>query len=36
MSNFLGPAKELGIELTDDDFTFSAPTVVLRPIAVFR
>ena len=36
LRNFVEPARELGVELADDDFTFSAPTVMVRPIAVFK
>lgn len=36
LANFIDPAKELGLELKSDDLSFPAPTVLLRPIAVFR
>jgi hypothetical protein len=36
MRHFVEPAREFGIEISDDDFTFSHPAVVLHPIAIFR
>jgi hypothetical protein len=36
MRHFAEPGQDLGVEVSDDDLTFSYPTVVLRPIAIFR
>lgn len=36
MKNMIEPAKALGIEMTEDDFLFNSPTVILHPIAIFR
>lgn len=33
---FIEPAKELGVEVDDEDFSVSYPAIVVRPIAVFR
>ncbi len=34
MSHFID--NELGVELTDDDLTFSHPVVIVRPLAVYK
>lgn len=36
MTNFIGPSKELGVEMLAEDLTFTHPTVVMRPIAIYR
>ena len=36
LKNFFEPAKGLGVEITEDDLMFTHPTVLLRPIAIFK
>lgn len=39
MSHFVEPSKEsaqLGVEMLPSDLTFSHPTVVVRPIAIYK
>jgi hypothetical protein len=34
--NFIEPAKDLGIEIAEDDITIREPAAILRPIAIFQ
>lgn len=34
--HFVDPSSSLGVEIREDDLEFTYPTVVLRPIAIFR
>ena len=36
LGHFIEPSKELGIDVGDDDFTFTYPAIVIRPIAIYR
>lgn len=36
LTNFIGPSKELGVEMLAEDLTFTHPTVVMRPIAIYK
>lgn len=36
MSHFIKPAQELGVDLQPDDLMFAYPTVVVRPIAIYK
>ncbi len=36
LANFVEPAKALGVELQDDDFVHRPPTVIIRPLAIYR
>jgi hypothetical protein len=37
MAGFAGEASEgMGVHVTDDDIRYHHPTVVIRPIAIFR
>lgn len=36
MSNFIEPSSELGVEMGLDDLMFTDPTMVVRPIAVYK
>ena len=36
MTNFIQPSKELGVEMHPEDLMFTHPTVVLRPIAIYK
>jgi hypothetical protein len=36
LTNFIEPARELGVEIDEDDITIRAPAVMLRPIAVYQ
>jgi hypothetical protein len=36
LAGFIGPAAELGVELTADDITLKYPGVVFHPIAIYR
>lgn len=36
LSNFVEPAKELGMTITDNEATISGPALWLEPIAIFR
>lgn len=35
-SNFIGPSSNLGVTIAQDDLTFTYPTIVIQPIAVYR
>ena len=34
--HLIEPAKELGVTITEDDITFSRPTILIRPLAIFK
>jgi hypothetical protein len=36
LSHFIEPAKKLGVDVSQDDLSVRSPSVMLRPIAVFR
>lgn len=36
LDNFVGPAKELGVTITDNEATIAGPALWLEPIAIFR
>lgn len=36
LRNFIEPAKELKVEITEEDISVPSPAIVVRPIAVFR
>jgi hypothetical protein len=36
MKQFAKSGAELGVEVDDDDIQFTSPTVILRPIAIYR
>jgi hypothetical protein len=36
LEGFIGPASELGVELTKEDLSLGYPGVILRPIAIYR
>jgi hypothetical protein len=36
LSNFVEPAKELGVEITDDEAVIAGPALWLEPIAIYR
>ena len=36
LTHFIEPAKDLGVEIDEDDITIRAPAVVLRPVAVYQ
>jgi hypothetical protein len=35
-THLIEPAKELGVTITEDDITFSHPTILIRPLAIFK
>ena len=36
LSNFKEPAKEMGVDIDDSDINIAAPTVIVRPIAIYQ
>lgn len=36
LTELIEPAKELGVELSQEDLNFTSPSIVLRPLAIFR
>lgn len=36
MTNFIEPARELGVDIGPSDINISAPAVILRPIAIYQ
>lgn len=36
LQNFIEPAKTLGVDIAPDDLTFEYPSVLLRPVAIFK
>lgn len=34
--HFSGTSEQLGVDLTDEDFVYGYPTVVVRPLAIFK